>query len=64
LFSGRKRAFEQMGDAYYFSVHSIRKKKALNEVSVSFEVFIGLNLRAFIMLFIIITSMLVVSFSF
>lgn len=33
LFSGRKRAFEQMGDAYYFSVHSIRKKKALNEVS-------------------------------
>lgn len=33
LFNSRKRAFEQMGDAYYFSVHSIRKKKSSSEVS-------------------------------
>lgn len=33
LFSARKRAFQQMGDHYYFSINSIRKQKQIIETS-------------------------------
>ena len=33
LFSARKRAFQQMGDHYYFSINSIRTKKQMIETS-------------------------------
>lgn len=33
LFNARKRAFEQMGDNYYFSINSIRKQKQIIEKS-------------------------------
>jgi hypothetical protein len=55
-----------MNKLHEYNLELLEKNDLLNLLltSVSFEVFIGLNLRAFIMLFIIITSMPVVSFSF